>query len=70
MGESRSEPGVPRFLFAGDGDGDDLAFIQATLRRLLVNAYGQVIVEVATADQVRVLEVSDGSASPARRGIQ
>ncbi len=54
-------PEFPHFLFAGDGD--DLAFIQATLRRLPVNAYGQAIVEVAAADQVRALE------APERLGI-
>ena len=41
----------PRFLFIGDGH--DLAVIDGMLGRLPVDAYGQVIIEVASEIQIR-----------------
>lgn len=42
------------------GDSRDTHTIQAALRRLPADAYGQVILEVATSLQVRRLDVPDG----------
>lgn len=42
------------------GDGDDIPMIQTILRRLPVDAYGQVMVEVATPLVATELEAPDG----------
>ncbi len=53
MGQGRAH-----FLLAGDGD--DLPVIRATLRRLPVDAYGQVLLEVASPLQFQPVEAPEG----------
>jgi len=48
----------PRFLFIGDGH--DLPVIDGMLQRLPVDAYGQVIIEVASEIQIRALRAPVG----------
>lgn len=48
----------PRFLFIGDGH--DLPVIDGMLQRLPVEAYGQVIIEVASEIQIRPLRAPVG----------
>lgn len=55
MGQSRTH-----FLLVGDSA--DIPTIQATLRRLPVDAYGQVILEVASPLQFQLIDAPEGVA--------
>ena len=48
----------PLFLFAGDSS--DVPYVQATLERLPVDAFGHVFLEVATSVQIQSLRRPEG----------
>tara|TARA_B100000408_G_scaffold71527_1_gene54778 strand:- start:919 stop:1293 length:375 start_codon:yes stop_codon:yes gene_type:complete len=48
----------PLFLFAGDSS--DVPYVQATLERLPVDAFGHVFLEVATSIQIQSLRRPEG----------